>query len=113
MWLALEALFGPEDGRNLTRQLSARISAFLAADLGQTRAAVQDQVRHAYSLRGDVVHGRAVGDEHVAMPGMSEANSERWARVALCKVLGDLALTDTFSDEEKRDDYLDGLVLDG
>jgi len=111
VWLALEAIFGPADGRRVTKRLSARIPALLAIDLGQQAQAVSDDVRTAYDLRCDVVHGREIDEEHSKTPGRSEVNSEQWARLALCKVLGDPTLAATFSNEEKRDAYLDGLVL--
>lgn len=52
IWFALEALFGDQNERPVTKNLARRISAWLK------KAEFDQEVRDLYNIRCDVVHGR-------------------------------------------------------
>lgn len=56
-WIALEALFGPHDAREMTYRLAQRISLFLAGDPTEARQLFAC-VKRAYALRSKVAHGQ-------------------------------------------------------
>jgi hypothetical protein len=110
VWVALEALFGPKDGHEVTHRVAERIALFLSPRLGARRE-LYAQAKQDHGLRSAVVHGRGLARRHRAQPGVNEENSERFIRASLLKILSDPGMTSTFSSEAKREDYLDGLVL--
>ena len=55
VWVALEALFGPEDGREITFRISQRIAFFIATG-GEARD-LFDRARECYRTRSLAVHG--------------------------------------------------------
>jgi hypothetical protein len=106
LWMALEALFGPEDGREMTFRLSQRIAFFLFEDRAKAKE-VFGAVKDAYGFRSKIVHGRwketAEGLERMV-------EIEDWVRSAFGRILSDGTLQETFS-SRKREGYLDGLVF--
>jgi len=60
LWIALEALFGPEDGREITYRLSQRVAFFLTSDRKQ-RQALFKAVKDGYVWRSKVAHGMKLG----------------------------------------------------
>ena len=59
LWTALEALFGPQDGAEITYRLAERIALFLHGRSSET-AEIARRTKKAYSLRSKVVHGRSI-----------------------------------------------------
>ncbi|MBX3308523.1 MAG: hypothetical protein KF751_20950, partial [Nitrospira sp.] len=55
-WLAMESLFGPEDGREITFRLSQRVALFLESDKEKAQK-LFSEVKNSYSWRSKVVHG--------------------------------------------------------
>ena len=53
-WVALEALFGPEDGREITYRLSQRVGFFLAANREEARQ-LFETAKAGYGFRSKVV----------------------------------------------------------
>jgi hypothetical protein len=105
-WIALEALFGPSDARELSYRLAQRISLFLAASRIEAKATFP-KVKAAYAFRSKIVHGRwhrsPKSDEFMA-------DTEQFARLSLNRILCDAELAKTFYQSE-REAYLDDLVF--
>ena len=106
-WVALEALFGTEDGREITFRLSQRLGFFL----GTTREEARELFKAAkagYGFRSKIVHGRWKQDPN-ATKRMGEVES--LFRGAFVRILEAQALVDTFS-TNRREEFLDGLAFD-
>lgn len=106
LWMALEALFGPEDAREMTFRLSQRIAFFLFEDRVKARE-VFGAVREAYGFRSKIVHGRWK-ETPDGLRRMVEI--EDWVRSAFERILTDHTLRETFG-SKKREGYLDDLVF--
>ena len=104
-WIALEALFGPDDPREITYRLSQRVGFFL----GKTPREAQQlftTTKKAYGFRSKIVHGRwQVTDLQRRM-----GEAESLARQSLVQILEDTDLTETFSGQE-RERFLDDLLF--
>jgi len=107
-WVALEALFGPEDGREITYRLSQRVGFFLGANRVEARQ-LFETAKAGYSFRSKIVHGQWKKDL-TATKRMAQAES--LFRRALARILEDQALVTTFS-TKKRENFLDSLVFNG
>lgn len=112
LWVALEALFGPEDAREVTFRLSQRAAFFLTDDRMEAQK-LFDVVKTGYSWRSKVVHGmrlrkrpKKTSDEEM----MSEV--EDLLRRSLKRLLNDLPTIETF-EGKNRERYLDSLVFSG
>lgn len=109
-WVALESLFGPDDGINISQKLSQRIAAFLAKDHNEAQE-LSAKVKKGYKFRSTIAHGRwkANPDSETLL-----AHVETIARDSLMYVLLDNNLLKTFSGTGKdREKYLDGLAPGG
>ena len=105
-WIALEAVFGPEDAREMTFRLAQRIALFLRAD----RAAAIGlfaEAKKAYGFRSKAAHGRWSEDpkglEFVALV-------EGLVRESFTRILGDSALLERLCGKD-REEYLDSLAF--
>ncbi len=107
-WVALEALFGPEDGREITYRLSQRLGFFLGHDRSDARDLFATAKR-GYAFRSRIVHGNWKKDPE-ADDRMVEA--ERFARQSLLRILKEEELIQTFS-SRARESYLENLVFTG
>ena len=105
-WVALEALFGPEDGREITYRLSQRVGFFLGSNREEARQ-LFETAKAGYGFRSKVVHGRWKQDPN-ATKRMAEAES--LFRSAFTRILETQALVETFSGK-KREAFLDGLAF--
>lgn len=106
VWVALESLFGPDDGMKISQNLSQRIAAFLAKDYNEAQE-LTAKVKKGYKFRSTIAHGRwkANPDSETLL-----ADVETFARDSLMYVLLDNNLLKTFSGIGKsREKYLDGL----
>lgn len=56
--IALEALFGPEDNKELSHRIALRCAWLLNVDENVTNNRIYNQVRTMYDIRSSVVHGR-------------------------------------------------------
>ncbi len=105
-WIALEALFGPDDGREITYRLSQRVGFFL----GENRTAAKDLfklTKQGYSFRSKIVHGRW-GDDPNSTARMAE--TETLLRRSLIRILEDKNLAEKFSGNT-REAFLDELAF--
>ena len=105
-WIALEALFGPEDAREMTFRLSQRVSLFLAENPSEARDLFA-RAKTGYAFRSKVAHGRwKENPDGLAL--MAEV--ETFVRRSLVGLLQDPELTKTFLGKD-REAYLDDLVF--
>jgi hypothetical protein len=111
-WIGLEALFGPEDPREMTYRISQRIAFFLSEDVGRAQDLFR-QMKDAYSLRSKVVHGMLVSKSR----GWNEESSQALAygtedvlSRALNKILQDKGLVGIFTGK-RRETWLDDLAF--
>ena len=107
-WVALEAMFGPEDGREITYRISQRVGLFLGEDPERARELFQTAKR-GYRYRSKIVHGKWNQDPQ-GIDRMAEA--EEMARLSLSKILQDDALMKVFLGAD-REEFLDGLAFLG
>jgi Apea-like HEPN len=97
-WIALEALFGPEDAREMTYRLSQRLAFFLDSDRAKAKELFAT-ARKGYGFRSKIVHGRCREDADSATR-MAEA--ENFVRRSFLQLFQDAELTKKFS-EGSRD----------
>lgn len=105
-WIAIEALFGPEDAREITYRLSQRVALFLAKDRAAARALFA-KVRSGYGFRSKVVHGRW---KENAQSQVLMADAERLVQKSLLRLLQDDELMKVFCGK-KREAFLDELAF--
>lgn len=103
-WMALEALFGPQDAREITYRLSQRIAFFLGENQTEAKQFFS-LAKKGYGFRSKIVHGRWKDDpEGVARM----ADVEELVRRSFGRILSDAAVRNTFSGKA-RESYLDEL----
>jgi hypothetical protein len=107
-WVALEALFGPDDGREITYRLSQRLGFFLGRDRNEARQLFTASKR-GYAFRSRIVHGNWKSDPE-GDDRMFEA--EQFVRESFARVLSDPELIRTFS-SGRREPFLEELVFKG
>jgi hypothetical protein len=61
-WIALESLFLPDEGQELSYRISLRVACFIATSPPE-RQAVFREIRRSYRLRSALVHGRTLNDD--------------------------------------------------
>lgn len=108
LWVAIEALFGPANGKKISAKLRRRIAMFLNTDRSEAQEA-REKVRIAYQWRCDAVHeGRLAG--RVAGEAQEQLLiTEGIVMTSLRKILQDSTLIAKFS-AASRDDYLSKLA---
>ena len=110
LWIALEALFGPEEARELSYRLAQRI-AFFIEETREDAHTTFDSARVGYKVRSKVVHGRRAADKIDQKEEDLIFKTEKLVRRALRKILLNQSLVEKFSSKNGREKYLDGLVF--
>lgn len=105
-WIGVEALFGPEDGREITYRLSQRVGLFLGANSTEARNLFR-LTKQGYAFRSKIVHGRWPNDPN-STTRMLE--TETLLRRSMIKILDNRQLTEMFSGRD-REAFLDELVF--
>ena len=105
-WIAVEALFGPEDGREITFRLSQRLAFFLSNERSEARSLFA-LAKKGYAFRSKIVHGRWKEDPD-SETRMAEA--EDLVCSSLVRILQDQTLTERFAGRT-RESFLDDLVF--
>ena len=105
-WIALEALCGPEDAREITYRLSQRLGFFLGASQSEARELFL-KAKKAYGFRSKIVHGRWKEDPENTT---RMAETEDLLRRSLVRIMENKDLTATFSGKS-RERFLDDLVF--
>lgn len=109
LWIAIEALFGPEDAREIRHRLAERIALFLAP-IGDDARSLYRAVKKGYDIRSKIAHGMRTKDELFEAGDDHMHNAQEWLRKSLTKILLNDRLAATFNSKE-REDYLDELAL--
>lgn len=109
LWIALEALFGPKDAREIRHRIAERIALFLPEDLAEARVLYR-QVKRGYDTRSKIAHGMRLdeGDRSGGDRTMMEAQA--LAQRCLVKILRDERLCGLFNGK-RREEYLDELAF--
>ena len=110
LWVALEALFGPQERQQLTHQLCQRISLFIKGPNAAGQQLFFD-LKKSYGERSKVVHGGGLGDDSeqgiVALEFIEDV-----VRASLTRILASGELIEIFS-TKKRDTFLQQLAFGG
>jgi len=106
LWIGLEALFGAEDGGEITYKLAQRIAFFLANTSEDARSLFK-KAKFCYAMRSKIVHGRVIDD-----PKIDEctADTEAIARTVFRHLLDKPELLKTFVSNQ-RDSFLEEWVF--
>jgi len=113
LWIGLEALFGPKDGREITYRISQRIAFFNGSGLpSNQKKAICSQAKECYSWRSRIVHGLNLKKLKPEKSGGLRDATEKLVRDALTRALSDPEVLSKLNGKE-REQYLDGLVFSG
>jgi hypothetical protein len=106
LWVALEALFGPEDSREITFRMSLRIAFFLATSPVEART-LFIAAKKGYTFRSKVAHGRwKENPEAIALV----AELESFVRRSMVRILQEPEFMKMFLSGD-REHYLDSLAF--
>lgn len=109
LWLVLECLFGPDDGREISYRLSLRLALFVESDAVRGRELFA-AIKKSYGWRSKIVHGLKLTRLSQSEPETLLAELEELVRRALLMVLADSAMVARF-DGDEREKYLDTLAF--
>ncbi len=109
-WIVIEAILGPEDGREITYRLSLRAARFLASTQ-EERKELFEGVKEGYTWRSKAVHGARLHKLQPNKSGELMVTLESVIRRSLLRILESRELTRVF-DSKEREGYLDNLALD-
>lgn len=110
LWLVLESLFGPEDGREITFRISQRIALFLHDKRGEAAETLFGQMKSSYGWRSKLVHGLRLAKLTDDQSRALIVELEETVNAALVRILSSEMLVKTF-DTQGREKLLDGLVF--
>jgi hypothetical protein len=111
LWVALEALFGPKDAREINYRLALRISIFLS-DSKELSRSIFRAVKMGYGWRSKVVHGVGPKDQDPEVSDLILCVVKALLRRSLHRILLEDGMMQRFT-SKGREDYLDNLVFDG
>ena len=109
LWVALEALFGPKDAREISHRLAQRIAFFLADDPIEAQA-LFSTIKKSYAWRSKVAHG--IGLDKLS-PDTSFSmlhDTETTLRKIVTHILMNPDIISQFN-SKTREEYLDSLVF--
>ena len=109
VWMGLEALFGPADGRELSFRISQRIALFLKNDMPAARKLFAN-VKESYQWRSKVVHGLHIAKLKPEDSRRLSLFAERLMWRVLLKELSDSHIMSIFESAD-RESFLDNLVF--
>jgi hypothetical protein len=109
IWVALEALFGPQERQQLTHQLCERIALFLKGSTDEG-AELFSKLKKSYGIRSKVVHGGSLGGNDLKEGLRNLGFIEEIVRSSLVKILSAPENIECFS-TRNRDKFLQGLVF--
>lgn len=105
-WVALEALFGPDDSTELSHKLAERIAFFIAENADDARNLFK-MAKKCYGMRSKIVHGRW---QHSPVIHQMMQDTEAIVRTAFRRILENPEALTTFA-SKKRDEYLSDLLF--
>ena len=109
VWIGLEALFGPNDAREINFRISQRIAFFLESDKGLAKE-LFERVKESYKWRSNIVHG-------LRLSKLSQEDSRKlslFVETLISRILlKELADPNTISvfDSAGRESFLDSLAF--
>ena len=109
LWIAIEALFGPEDGRKISHRLAQRMASFLAAG-GEEAHDLYREIKKGYGLRSKIVHGMKVKNPDPETGDRRLGEVQGWLRRSLCRILSCREAVETFSGKG-RERFLDEMTF--
>lgn len=109
MWIAMEALFGPESGREITFQLSQRIAVFLSSEKREAPQLFRD-VKSSYSWRCKAAHGLHLSKLKQDESEILSYTIEQLVATSMAKILSNADLIQTFEGPQ-REEFLENLIL--
>jgi hypothetical protein len=107
-WLAIESLFGPEDGREIAFRISQRAALFL--ERGAKAQEIFNQIKESYRWRSKIVHGLRVSSLRDRQPEKILLESEELLR-RIFSLIFNLSTTAEKFDGNDREKFLDGLAF--
>lgn len=119
-WIILEALYGPEDGREIMFRMCQRIALFLGCmnelktwdhkpiEAYASARTLFDSAKNAYGIRSKIVHGLRFKKK--AKDTEPFHCSEDLVRVSLLRILGNADYIHVFN-SKNRGSFLDSFVL--
>jgi hypothetical protein len=110
-WVAIEAIFGPPGGGELTYRISQRIGFFLGEDRKDSKR-INDKAKHYYGWRSKIVHGSKLNKISNEKSLEVSYASQEYIRKALLKILQSQELIDVIN-SKNREKYLDDLIFEG
>ena len=108
-WLAMESLFGPEDGREISFRLSQRVALFLETEATKAQE-VFKQVKAGYGWRSKIVHGGRVSNLQDGEVKKLLNEIEDLLRRVIVLILSEDTTAEIF-DGKRREEFLDGLAF--
>ncbi len=108
-WIAIEALFGPEDAREMRHRLAERMALFLAPHGEEARDMYRD-VKKGYDLRSKIAHGMRLNDLDPETGERRLGEVQGWLRRSLCRILPSNEAVETFSGRG-RERFLDEMAF--
>lgn len=110
LWIALEALFGPSDGREMTHRLSHRLAFFLGETPEEAKAIFREG-KEGYRWRSKIVHGFHVSGMTAERSLALTSFAEDVVRRSMNKILRDARLQAAFESDSEREKYLDEMAF--
>jgi hypothetical protein len=107
-WVAIEAIFGPPVGGELTYRISHRIGFFLGEDRLDAKR-IKDRAKNYYKWRSKIVHGSKFKISREESLEVSYETQE-YIRKSLLKILESKDLIDVMN-SKNREKYLDDLIF--
>src|SRR5262249_22630905 len=105
-WIALEALFGPEDSSELSHKLAERIAFFIAGNHEDARTLLAKS-KKCYGTRSKIVHGRW---KHSSDMDQLMLDTEAIVRTAFRHIVEKPEMLEIFTSKQ-RDQYLGDLLF--
>lgn len=109
-WIVMEAIFGPEDSREMTYRLSLRTAHFLGTTR-QERERLFEQTKAGYGWRSKLVHGAKLHRLTPEKSGELMVTLETLIRRSLLRILEDAEFIQAF-DQKDREEFLDKLSFE-
>jgi hypothetical protein len=109
-WVAIEAIFGPQDGREIAYRLAQRIGFFLGRNRKEAQK-INDKAKKNYGWRSRIAHGSQLKKLTKQKSIDISHESQEYIRKALLKILQNSDLIDLVNGKN-RENYFDKLVFE-
>ncbi len=110
MWVALEAMYGPDQPQEITFRISYRCMAFLSKNKNEAHR-LFNIIKEGYKWRSKVVHGRQLNKLTTEVSERISHDIESVLRRSFNKVFSSADYINIFNSAE-RDKYLDELLIE-